>query len=561
MGQSIDANKKSIGELLGTSERRPVVLPEFQRPFSWEKSQIASFWGDLQAFLPKFRKSPIDASYFLGPIVVLDDSKKIIVLDGQQRLATSTILLSKIRDLARSLGAGAQVGQDFARDLQRDIIEKSKSPLTYSLTLGELDEPFFRAAIKCDPPTATKATLRSHQLIQAAAEYFANELGLFVQGQSAQVALESLGELQTVVTKAMTLVAVTVKDEEDAYDIFESLNDRGLRLSVPDLVVNLLLRRCPDTQSRQTVRQKWNTVIQELGKRDVSRFLRHLWISQFGDLKARGLYSEIKTYLVEKKLTSLTFADRCADEADTYVGLIERTVGLSKQAKRNMEGLLDHLGANNALPLLLSGYLCLNDSDFEKLLKTAVSLYVRHTLIANQNPLDLETAFYDAAREIRAQHGSKVPSGKCLAAAKAILTKLNPSDAIVKQKAASLVLSRSEASWFMAEIANNMQSQTKEVGMDKANVEHIFPQNAGTEWPNRVDLIPYIWHVGNLTILGKRINTKAKNKAFVDKCKDNYSKSEIAMTKALVKSYKTWDEAAIKKRAEALADLVVTIWK
>ena len=308
--------------------------------------------------------------------------------------------------------------------------------------MGDLDEPFFRATIKTDPPSAPKATLRSQLLIQGAGEYFAEQLKTLVEGKTVAKTLDILSEIQTVVTKAMTLVAITVKDEEDAYDIFESLNDRGLRLSVPDLVVNLLLRRCPDNPSRQTVRLKWNTVVQELGKRDVSRFLRHLWISKFGDLKARGLYSEIKTHLTERKLTSLAFAETCAEEADTYVGLIEKTVGLSKQAKRNIEGLLEHLGVNNSLPLLLSGYLCLNDSDFEKLLKAIVSLYVRQTLVANQNPLELETAFYDAAREIRAQHGSKVASTKCLSAAKAILQKLNPVDAIVEEKAKDLVLSR-----------------------------------------------------------------------------------------------------------------------
>ena len=97
--------------------------------------------------------------------------------------------------------------------------------------------------------------------------------------------------------------------------------------------------------------------------------------------------------------------------------------------------------------------------------------------------------------------------------------------------------------------------------MDKANVEHIFPQNAGTEWPERDRLEPYIWHIGNLTILGKGINNKAGNKAYADKCTDNYSKSEIAMSKELGKTYKTWDVDAIKRRGAELAKLAVKIWK
>ena len=122
------------------------------------------------------------------------------------------------------------------------------------------------------------------------------------------------------------------------------------------------------------------------------------------------------------------------------------------------------------------------------------------------------------------------------------------------------MLSKSEASWFMAQLANAQQSKTREVGMDKANVEHIFPQNADKEWPDRAKLEPFIWHVGNLTILGKRINNKAQNKSFADKCKEHYSKSEIKMTKDLLNET-TWNEASIRNRAKALAKIALQVWK
>jgi hypothetical protein len=112
----------------------------------------------------------------------------------------------------------------------------------------------------------------------------------------------------------------------------------------------------------------------------------------------------------------------------------------------------------------------------------------------------------------------------------------------------------------MTQLANARQSKTREVRMDKANLEHIFPQNAGIEWPDRAKLEHLIWHIGNLTILGKRINTKARNKSFADKCKDHYKSSEIVLTQELLKE-KTWDEATIRKRANALAKVAVQVWK
>ncbi len=555
--------KASVGELLNEYQRLPLKLPEFQRPYSWEKTQVATFWGDLKAFRDRYEKNAVNAKYFLGPVVLMESKTEITVLDGQQRLATATIFLSVLRDLARKLDATTPLQdlRDFARDIQRELIEKKDTaPLVYSLTLSELDEPYFLQTIKTDPPTTVKPAVRSNQLMKAAYDYLSGEVSPLIQGLAAQQQLKVLKSLKDSLTKGMYLVAIFVDSEEDAFDIFETLNDRGLRLSVPDLVVNLLLKRCPDSNTRKVVRQTWNGMVQQMGRRDVSRFLRHFWLSQYGDLKAKGLYSEIKTHLETKQITSLDFAQACSDACEDYLLLLDVDKSLPKDAQRDVEGLVRFLSAQNSLPLLLSGHQSLTDSDFTKLVKVAASLYVRHTLIGNQNPLDLETVLYDAAREIRAQISSKVPSAKALAAAKAKLNAINPADALVQQQFEELYLSKSEAGWFMTQLANAQQSKTKEIGMDKANVEHIFPQNAGVEWPDRAKLEPFIWHVGNLTILGKRINAKARNKSFADKCKDHYKTSEIVMTQELLK-YTTWDEATIRARAKTLAKHAIQIWQ
>lgn len=555
--------KVSIGGLLGEYERRPIILPEFQRPYSWEKTQVATFWGDLKSFRDRYAKHPVEAAYFLGPVVVIETNKNITVLDGQQRLATATILLAAIRDIARECyGSSKYSDLDYlARDVQRELIEKKDTaPLVYSLKLGELDEPFFLQAIKSDPPTKAKSQLRSHQLIQRAYDYLRSEISALVQKQSDQEQFATLRLFKDALTKGVTLVAIVVNDEEDAYDIFETLNDRGLRLSVPDLVVNLLLKRCTSGPEKQTVRQTWNTTLQQMGRRDVSRFLRHLWLSKYGDLKAKGLYAEIKSHLATQKLSSVEFAQSCSEACDDYLRLLDIDKSLPKDAQQNIEGLVRYLSVQNGLPLLLAAFQCLNNSDFVKLVRAMTSLYVRHTLIGNQNPLELETVFYDSARELRAQTDSKVSSSKALQAAKSKLATINPTDSLVREKFLDLHLSKSEATWLMAQMANAKQSKTKEIGMDRANVEHIFPQNAGTDWPNRTTLEPLIWHVGNLTILGNRLNTKAQNKSFLSKCSEYYSKSEIAITKDLLK-VATWDEAAIRTRAKYLSDIALEVWK
>lgn len=555
--------KASVGELLNEYQRLPLKLPEFQRPYSWEKTQVATFWGDIVTFRDRYIKNPVSAEYFLGPVVLMTSESDITVLDGQQRLATATIFLAVLRDTARRLHAehSSPDLHDFGRDIQRELIEKKDTtPLVYSLTLSDLDEAFFHQKIKASSPGDVKPSTRSNQLLLGAYDYFTDAVTPLVTGKTAAEQVRELKWLKDALTKGMYLVAIYVSDEESAYDIFETLNDRGLRLSVPDLVVNLLLKRCPDSGTRKTVRQTWNAMIQQIGRRDVSRFLRHFWLSKFGDLKAKGLYSEIKDHLSLKKITSVDFAQACSESCDDYLMLLDVDKSLPKDAQRDVEGLVRYLTVLNSLPLLLAGHQCLTDTDFAKLAKLVVSLYIRHTLIGNQNPLELETVFYDSARELRAQTESKVSSAKALQKVKAKLAKLNPNDTLVEQQFEDLTLSKAEAAWFMVQIANAQQSRTKELGMDKANIEHIFPQNAGTDWPDRTQLEPFIWHVGNLTVLGKRINSKAQNKSFSDKCKEHYSKSEITMTKDLLKETK-WDEPAIRKRAKNLAKIATDIWK
>jgi hypothetical protein len=562
MPKTLDTGKYTVGALLGRYELRRVVLPEFQRSYSWEKAHVTTFWDDLTLFEKKYSQSPGKASYFLGPIVLIERDDSILLLDGQQRLATATIALSAIRDVARSLDKPGFVrGGDLARDIQSELIEKDTDPVTYSLTLSELDEPFFLKAIKTDPPSVPLSKLRSHALIQGAYQISIDRLSTAIKAKSPGESLHVLKSVRDALSKGVTLIGMLVQSEEDAYTIFETLNDRGLRLSVPDLLLNLLMQRAPDATARGLVRQHWNAMLRELGKRDVSRFLRHLWVSRYGDLKVEGLFTAIKRELEAQKLDSIEFAELCAEECDDYVALLDANVSLpSKEALSDLEGIVKYLRIASAPPLLLAGYRCLSVNDFEKLLKAILTTHIRYVVVTNQNPLDVESRFYETARLIRDLAVQGESSAKQLSSAKAKLKELAVVDQAMLQAAGELMLDRSEAVWLMARLANKMQSATKEIGMDKANLEHVFPQNPTTAyWPNASALEGLTWNIGNLTILGERLNRQARNKSFADKKSQYYAKSEIEMTKSLLK-YSVWTEKEIKDRAADLIKVLSGLW-
>jgi len=561
MGKSFDSGSKSIGNILGNFERRVVIVPRFQRGFSWEKTQITAFWTDLIGFREEYLRHPTSAAYFFGPIVIQDGANEIRLLDGQQRLATVTILLAAIRDAARNLSfTKGTPGADFARDVQRTLIEKEDAETPYALQLGELDQEYFIKTVQNDPPSTMSIKLRSHQLITSAYKELRTAINASIDGLQPDLALKQLKQFKDCVVKGMTVVMINVESEDDAYSIFETLNDRGLRLSVPDLLLNLLMRRALHENERLLVRQKWNYMLEQMGRRDISRFLRHMWLARYGDLKARGLFNELSDHLRTEKISSDQFTESCAEDCDSYISIIEQNKDLPQAATNDVAGLVRYLGVTSSLPLLLSGIQCLNPPDFAKLTKLLVALCVRYSIISDLNPNTLENAFYSVAREIRGKFLLRESSAKCLNVAISILSKLNPTDGIVEEKAKDVVLDRAPALWLMTQLANSRQSTTKEVSVTQANLEHIFPRNANTtDWPNKRDLEPYLWQLGNLTILGEKLNRSAGNKSFTVKCAEYYKESEVVITREIL-SYASWTPVEVESRTAQLATLITKVF-
>ena len=267
---TFNPTSKNIGELLGGNERAKMMVPTFQRGYSWEKKHVAAFWKDVI----DFQKDDSRDKHFLGPIVIITKSNDVIeILDGQQRLATATILFSVLRDIAKSQNESES--NDFARDVHNQFILK-EGTTGYALDMGETDRLYFRETIQSFPPGKNKPSLRSHFKIQSAQRLLVESAKRHV-GTSGS-ALHLLVQLKSTLRSDLVMTCIPVMSEQDAFWIFETLNDRGLRLSVPDLLLNYLMRVAVPKTDRSTIRRLWNDMLERMGKRDITRFLRHLWV-------------------------------------------------------------------------------------------------------------------------------------------------------------------------------------------------------------------------------------------------------------------------------------------
>jgi len=310
---------------------------------------------------------------------------------------------------------------------------------------------------------------------------------------------------------------------------------------------------------RDQIRTYWDGMIEGMGKKDVGQFLRHIWVSKYGDLKNIDLYTALKKHIEDKKFGSLDFARTCSEECAKYVELLRANKDdLGEGAAKSVSALVNDLGFEQTLPLLLSTHMLLDTGDLDKVSRLVLVYVTRYSMLLNLDISGLENTMYSLAKEIRA-----LPKDKVIAHIKDTLVKRAPDDKqllAMKVEGEQMELMQQDAVYIMSRLANKMQSKTKEVALSESNLEHIFPKNPSAEWKNQDELEEYLWHLGNLTMLGKRLNGHVANLGY-DKKRAYYEKTtELVITQELAKTYAKWDVAAVQDRARHLLPIILEIW-
>lgn len=574
VSDAFNSSPAKVGDLLATTSlsRERLVIPIFQRGYMWKKKHVEAFWQDVDKQRLRSRTKGADPHFF-GPIVTLSKPSEGIIwlLDGQQRLATATILFSVIRDVARDISkqTGTQAGGDLAANLQSQFIRNEDGE--YSLEMGETDVLYFKDTIQLDPPANTKAKQLTHRNIRTARATLYDKVISVTGPIGAQMdsiqAIGVLKELKQTIISDLIMARIPVNSQEAAFKIFTTLNDRGLRLSPPDLLLSYLMENALEGD-RKDIRATWTQMIQKMGTHDIHDFLRAMWVSRYGDLKKDDLFTALKNYIEQHHVGSLDFARQCGDECDDYMQLaMGDETQLPKDALPYVRALTRELNFKPALPLLLSSYLVLQPTDFEKVAKYLLVFITRYSIIGNLDSAGMEDLLFKLAREVRGMvkdENDKTGSQQAVAHVKDSLASNAPDDDATKKAVAeSATLDASDAKYVMTRLARYMQDPQKEVALGDTNLEHIYPQNpAPTGWGGPTDqekLEPLTWNIGNLTIFGKKANRKAANDEYPDKQK-RYAISKVVMTNEVAKTYTKWDENTIKDRAKKLAKTVVLVW-
>ena len=544
-------DKRTLGVVLSNTTP-PLRVPGYQRDFSWEERQISEFWHDLQHFDALYPGTNINGKeYFLGAAVLVNNETYHLILDGQQRLATCTILLAAIRDKIReyNLDAANQIQSSFISF--QDYLTGEHLP---KLELNEFDRSFFRDTVQSFPPHAGGLTKRSHKLILKAYQYFGERIreGWDSKGGGAN-AFKWAARIAKTLTDHVSLVTVVSTDEDNAASIFETLNDRGIGLSTADLLRSWLLQNTPGTQ-REEVIQYWSDVFDSAGTGGGAQALIRLsWVSFYGDVKERSLYKVITHKLAEWHANPVEFSRLLQEDALFYKRV--RDGDTPDPRERDIWTGLGTLGAQSGYALLFAANRLLVPDAQKRLAAALFSLVVRHNIICDRDRVKFESTVFAAAKALS--------DGGGIVAALAILRGLSPSDEEVQHNFANLGFGRSQgvvAQIILRAIEYKLRTTDELIiaTPDRVHLEHIYPQKpAPTErFENHES---YVGRLGNLTLLDHRLNQAAQNSPFTVKRDQYYKDSDIYLTKELL-GKDAWTTADIDARQNNLYKLASEVW-
>lgn len=528
-------------------------VPIYQRPYAWDEERIIDLIDDLKESFPE--------EYFLGTIVVSKKNKYLEIIDGQQRLATFTILYSAIRNFFITLN-----DEEGAKIIEEEYIYKpllrTRDPKV-KLDLGFNDNEYFKNFIilRNENKIIRKEKL-SHERIYNAYFKIYNYIKNEYNSHSNQI--DRINDLIDFYKENIKIIIVTVADEANAFTIFETLNDRGLPLSQVDLIKNFLFNKSATRLSE--TQEKWarftGAIEAAENEAEILQYIRYHWSSKYGLTREKELFDAIKRKVNNSNLV-ITYLSELENDVNSYLALLNPNHNFWNSYSDACHIYLKHLLELRLFqnrPLLLSIIKRFAKKDIENAFKFIVSWGVRNLITGIVGSGTIEKEFSQQAKLINEGDIKTIQALR-----KSVLNKIPTDDTFKKQFKIASVSKNYLARYYLSEIEkkyHKTKEQETSKDTEKVNLEHILPEKPDLkkDWNDfsEDEHKTFYKRIGNLTLLDKDLNSKQKSASFSDK-KKFYKSSEILISKSLA-SYRSWDKNIIEKRQEEFSEKAVEIW-
>jgi uncharacterized protein with ParB-like and HNH nuclease domain len=601
----ITPSQLTIAQFL-SSKNEQFFIPAYQRRYAWGNKQLVELFEDMN-LLDK------NDSHFLGTLLLLTEPHKaninmLEVVDGQQRIISLSLLLEAIKDRFAELNR-----KDIVNEIEGYLycqgIDRKKQN---KIVLGDLDEADYSKVLKLKNETDvnTDSEIKNKKLLNAYIEF---------KKRVTKYDFDHLNEYYFKLINNAIVVRLDTERAKDAYKLFETINNRGLKLSPTDIIKNFLLGHASTVSENvlKEVRESWKSVIISLDGIETDDFFRQYMmgilqrkvtfsklivefkkyylttVKESDILPEYRLFNEFKEYGDEEenhnddnnesessseeqknsspkvisKISIIEFAKSLKKAADIYGKIINRTFD-NKNINQHIYNL-HRIESTPAYTFLLSLFQQnIDEKTTINILKLIGSFMLRRH-ICEYRTAELDDIFSKL---------TNIDRENILNAMKNQLAKHFPKNEECEEKFATHSFKGNEnrAKYVLEQFEYNMISDQGEYVINSGNevhLEHIIPQTIDTkkarkEYGDWVSYLgnealtkhaQYVDRIGNYTLLGQKLNIKASNNPFKSKKKE-YRKSNIQLTLDIATNYSRFRFKQVEQRSVNFGKIALKIW-
>ncbi len=560
MSHTLTAKEQSLAKIF--SDDYVFTIPGYQRPYAWGRDQAQELLDDLLGALTSAPAQLSDAApYFLGSIVLIkaEATPEAIVVDGQQRLTTLTLLLSAIR---------ATVGDDeLQKDITGCIYEKGSlvkgTQARYRLLLRERDRDFFRQYVQHENGLPALAQLNT--VLPDSQRRLRNNAQVFMGGLARLTQTQLVRLVQFVITRCY-LVTVATPDMDSAYRIFGVLNSRGMDLSATDILKAEIIGGI-EPALRDTYTKKWEDEEEDLGRDEFGDLFSHIRMV-YRKAKPQGtLLKEFKEHVISESQPR-TFVDEVLlPMAQAFAELSDADYASTHHA----EQVNEHLRWMNRL-------------EFKDWVPPALCFFVQH----RQKPEAVLNFFRDLERLAYSMLARKTGVNDRIERFSA-LTSAVEAGVDLSATVSPLQLSQEEQhqtysalngplydthspralALLLLRLDHLMSDGSASYQHAVVSVEHVMPQQPApnSQWatwvPDKSQHELWVHRLGNLALLSRKKNSSASNRDFEWKKSAYFTKggtSAFVLTTQVLQ-HANWTTLVMQQRQEAMLGQLESHWR
>ncbi len=534
-------------------------IPVFQRDYKWREDNWQKLWDDILGTGA--------TGHFAGSIVHAPDTSfssipAYLVIDGQQRLTTLTVLCVALRDYIRETGwqgngAGPTAGQIDEYCLKNNLEVGDRK---YKLALRRTDNEILRSIV--DGHSIDNIAGADMSLIDEAYQHFRDRLG----GGDVDPGTVYRGVM------SIRLVEMTLdRGLDNPQTIFESMNSTGVDLSQGDLVRNYLLMGLEDGEQTRLYEEYWRKIESLFRGHDraLDPFLRDYIALKRGDTEGARevqIYDEFKSFRCSE--FAPTDLEELLREMLRFAGYYAKFMGLDGNTPERISQALSNVRyhGNTTALLIMRLFDChengaLKQDEFVAALETIESYLMRRAVAGYQTHWRV---FAGLARQIE----NDAPLDSLLfALTQQRSSSAFPTDSDFQRSLEDRPLYGTKVCWHLLSCLEN-HGQKEPSPTSTYSIEHIMPQNETlpTEWRNMLkgdwQEIHGQWlhRLGNLTLTA--YNSWYSDRSFEEKktIRGGFNDSAVRLNN-YVREQKEWTAEKMEERGRLLANRALEIWK